>query len=243
MGVTRLLTPVVPYDRAETSLSYAARLALVHTGLPTHRLLTDLGIRRADFERGEPLAVATLADATGTPVEDLQDGVVRALSRHNHFRNEDVHRHFMTPRVQFACPDCLCEDGPAEEWRHRVIWCLTAVRSCPVHGRKLVGLGCHHSVADLRDVFASPCDLERLRGRAPRVRTPAYLTWIASRLEGQADSAWLADQTLEQVIDASEMLGLVLEHGTSTRVAHLEDESRTVATELASAFIGKVPKL
>lgn len=58
-----------------------------------------------------------------------------------------------------------------------------------------------------------------------------HLEWLHRRLDFVTEDNWLDDQTIEQVLNASEMLGLLLEHGQDVRAAKLSRIARSNALE------------
>lgn len=59
--------------------------------------------------------------------------------------------------------------------------------------------------------------------------TLSYLDWLRGRLAGDGipETSWLADQTLEQVLAASEMIGGVLQHGHKVKLSPAQTEEAT----------------
>lgn len=230
------LVPDVPYDPAETLHSWVARLAAVHTGLGTDRILADLGVCRDDLARGGGDAIARLAEATGAREDQLRAGAIVVRLRDVLFRGADFAKASLSPRVDRVCPACLAEDGGRANLRHRLIWCVRPVRWCLRHGTPLHATSGGPSI-DIREVEIGSA----LPSAMPD--PPAYATWVADRLRGAVEpSGWLEAQTMEQVLTASGMLGAVLLHGHGVRATSLDDEQREAATDRGFASLLDSPE-
>ncbi|GGH63715.1 hypothetical protein GVY41_19550 [Frigidibacter albus] len=226
-----MLTPFIPYDPTETIHSYAARLAMVHTGQGAARLLTDLGIPPARFRSGDPEAVERLAGSAGENPSSLQAATIRTLKRYNTFRGDDFSRSVLSPRVRQFCPHCLREDGAEENWRHRLAWCFLPVPDCHRHGLTMLEVDAV-DIDDVRDAVQAAGGLTVAETGTEAAGAGTHAAWLHQRLAGQGAMNWLDDQTIEQVLNASEMLGLVLEHGQQIRPATLSRVQRNQALAL-----------
>ncbi len=225
-----MLVPHIPYNRAETVQSYAARLSLIHTGQRASRLLEDCGVKPARFGIGHVEEIARFAEAAGVEIGVLLGGTIRALSRHNSFRDEDVSRQFLSPRVRQFCPHCLREDGPASKWHHRIVWCFSSIPICQRHGATLVELD--DDAGDIGEAVEHAGGLEAAEALTQRAEGGRHLAWLHRRLDMVPDTGWLDGQTLEQVLNASEMLGIVLEHGQDIRPVKLPRMERSRSLEI-----------
>lgn len=240
--MTALLAPPLPYDPAETSLSWANRLAAVHTGQPVQRLLKDMGLSVPAFLTGEASVVGALAAVAGEDPDRVRHGAFRLLKRFNTFRGEDCHRSFASPRVRRFCPLCLRADGSMAAWRHHILWCFAAVGVCPEHGVGLLSVPADLDCIDIREAVDVVGGLGRATASLQDRPIPEYVSWLARRLDGARDDGnWLGTQTIAQVIDASEMMGAVLEHGHHVRVATLESELRHEAIARGFGVMAKGP--
>jgi len=74
--------------------------------------------------------------------------------------------------------------------------------------------------------------------------TPGYLSWLRNSLfcAAGASDAWLAGQTLEQVLAASEMLGAVLEHGHKVSVTKLRPTQTEEVTDIGFSIYCEGPE-
>lgn len=234
------LWPRLPIDPEETHLSYAERLGLLHTGRGMERLLADLGIHREHFVSGRAAAVLSLAEATGHAFEALQNITVRVFQRCASFRGEDMSKTFLSPRPVRYCPACLGEDGPDVERRHRLMWGFRHVSRCDRHSLWLADAPVKKTTS-LRMAlggagFAAAAD-------APG-ETPAYLSWLRERVHGDpvADGSWLRDQTLEQVLAASEAIGGILQFGHDVALTKLTPVQTEEVTETGFSIYREGPE-
>lgn len=225
-----LFTPHIPYDPVETVQSYAARLSLFHTGQGPSRLLEDCGVRPPRFAAGHHDELNRFAAAVGEDIDVLQAGTIRTLSRHNFFRGEDFSRNVLSVQVRQFCPHCLREDGPPAEWRHRIIWCFLSVPICLRHRAALVEVT-HGKLVDIRDAVACAGGLDVAEASTSSAEGGQHAAWLHARLSSSARPAWLGEQSIEQVLNASEMLGVILEHGQGARPGHLSRKERSSALE------------
>lgn len=230
-----ILSPYIPYNPSETVLSYAARLSYLHTGMTIRRLLDDLDLGRDRFVNGKPDAVLAFAEDVGTDPAALSQGAVELLTRYSRFRGEDSSLGFISGKIRKICPQCLRDDGGPETWKHRILWCFQHVDGCPVHRIRLMEIADGKVVCDLREVIEGRAALDALNTVEP-FSTPDWQTWLSARLKRAADDHWLAGQTIEQVIAASEMIGAVLEHGHQVRLRGLSRQERSDAVERGFSY-------
>lgn len=236
--MTWSLSPKLAYDTAETALSWAARLAAVHTGQPMQRLFKDLNIPVGAFLTGDPEVVGKLATLAGEARDRVLRGAFRLLSRYHVFRDESCSKSFATPRVRRICPLCLGEDGEMSAWRHRILWCFPSVGVCPDHGVALVTMPPERDCIDVRDAVDVLGGIDQAVAGLVERAVPDHVSWLNRRLAdtiGEPD--WLSGQTIAQVIEASEMVGSVFAHGHRTRVSVLPPELRHRAIDRGFAIV------
>ena len=218
------LHPYLPLADDETHLSWAARLAALHTGGRMSGFLRDAGIGLDALIRGEAEAVATLAALGGEPLERVRRSVIRRVTpvarelRCEHFTAE-----ITTDPATVFCPRCLAEDdaaghAPAVQRRGRLIWRFAHVRVCPAHRIPLMRRAAEAWDAKTHEMAVRVPEragaLARLADSLPEVGAPSPLQdYLVARLDGAAGPAWLDGQTLEQAVTATELLGTVLAFG------------------------------
>jgi hypothetical protein len=225
----RLLTPHIPYDAAETVQSYAARLSLFHTGRGPSRLLEACGVRPARFAAGHHDEVAKFAGAVGEEIDDLQAGTIHTLSRYSSFRR-DFSRTVLSIHVRQFCPHCLRDEGPPAEWRHRIIWCSLLVPVCLRHRAALVEVT-PGDAADIRNAVACAGGLDVAEASTSYAKGARHLAFLHERLSFLHRPGWLAGHSSKQVLNALEMLGMVLEHGQGVRPGRLSRQERSSTLE------------
>jgi len=204
------------------------------------RLVRDLGINIEHFTSGREDAVSAFADTIGLPLEDVEKGVIRVMQRRASFRGEDISKPFLSPRAARYCPSCLAEDGQMADRRFRLIWGFRHVVRCDRHSAWLIDAPCKNET-NLR-LAIGPETLGETQTASKE--TPDYQSWLRVRLDGRArpDNSWLANQTLEQVLAASEMLGAILEHGHRVAVMKLSSEQTEEATDIGFSIYREGPE-
>ena len=234
-----VLRPPLAFDPAETLLSFANRLSFFHTGMGMSRLLEDIGIKASSFISGHPHVVENLAIATGEEPALFLDNLIAVSQRSVSFRGEDFNKGFLSPRASKFCPSCLIEDGAAQDWRHRLIWGFRHVHRCQVHNEMLLSLDDAQAVS-LQENLEDVAGLRRVSDEGDR---PDYLHWLEKRLKrSESDNnLWLQDQTIEEILNASEMLGAVLEHGHHVRLKSLSANELEQVTDIGFSIVSEGP--
>lgn len=220
-----MLQPHFSQHPGETLLSYACRLAYLHTGQGLARLLGDLRISQAEFVAAAPEAVQAFAEATGGDADILTQSSIRLLHRYNVFRGEDFSRSFLPGRVVQFCPECLAEQGGRENWSCLIAWSFALVPVCSRHACLMTSVE-EENLLDLRQMGVPEA------GMAERVTVGDHVRWLEARLAGEHAAGWLQGQSIEQVLHSSEMLGMVLQHGEQIRPALLSRRQRSEAMEV-----------
>lgn len=235
-----VLRPHLPLDPEESALSFANRLALLHTGRGMRHLLRDLGINVPSFVSGHVTETTALAERAGVAPEALLANSIDVKQTHVWFRKQRLSRAFLSPRAARFCPACLAEDGSGPSWRHRLIWGFRHVHRCDRHGLWLAFSG-DASAETLPDAISPSALKQRVLVEEP---APDYLGWLQTSLYGERERApsWLDDQTLEQVLNASEMLGAVLEHGHGVKIKKLAPAEAEQVTEIGFSIYREGPE-
>ena len=244
-----LLKPHFAFDALESALSFAARLAAFHTGGRLTAFLRDVGIAPMAMVAGEPEAIARLAEVSGVEQAALEHNTpVRVDKRAYHLRGHVLPAEFFVRPKTGYCPACLHDDDangkqPAKVRRHRWIWALDVVRTCPEHGIALVRLDKDFHDGELHELgYRAPAPgsalLAEIAERAKRPVSPLQ-TYVVARLEGRSGPAWLDAQALDCVVRAAELLGAVVSFGTSVNLAELTDDQRDEAGRLGYAIMAQ----
>jgi hypothetical protein len=232
--------PSLAFDAEESLLSYADRLSVLHTGRGMERLVKDFGVNTEHFASGREEAVLAFAEAAGLQVEDAQRTSVRVFPRGASFRGEPISKAFLSPRAARYCPACLEEDGEHTERRFRLLWGFRHVARCDRHSIWLLDAPCKDET-NLRLAIGN----DRLDPpRAAVSETPEYLTWLRARVTGGASfgNCWMDDQTLEQVLAASEMLGGILQHRHKVVLSRLSPAQTEEATDIGFSIYSEGPE-
>ena len=234
------LRPALPIDADEMLLSYADRLSLMHTNRGMERLLADRGIHKEHFVSGRPDAVAMFADAIGQSFDALHPIAIRVHARGASFRGEDISKTFLSPRVARYCPTCLAEDGCKENRRFRLLWGFRHVCRCPEHRVELVAAPVKNTTNLRMALGGRPL----AQVKEVKSETPEYLLWLRAKLDHQPceNNLWLQQQTLEQVLAASEMLGAILEYGHQVALTKLSPVQTEEATDIGFSIYWEGPE-
>ncbi|WP_341485881.1 TniQ family protein [Thioclava sp. GXIMD4215] len=225
-----MLWPTFPFDPQETLTSYADRLSMFHTGRGMERILRDNRIHHEHFVSGREEAVMGFAEAIGHPVEEIRRNAIRVFQRSGEFRGEATSKSFLLPQAKRYCPACLADDGGPTDWRFRLLWGFRHVQRCDRHGLWLSATG--NAAASCLRVAMNDTFLAEPEDAA--AEQPAYLDWLRQSVENtrSEETPWLADQTLEQILAASEMIGAVLQHGHKVKLSKLSPAETEEATDI-----------
>lgn len=234
-----MLRPTLPFDPQETLTSYADRLSMFHTGRGMERLLRDNGVKHEHFVSGRVDAVLGFAEAIGHSADDIRRNAIRVYQRGGEFRGEAISKSFLLPQAKRYCPACLIEDGGPTDWKFRLLWGFRHVQRCGQHGILLATTD--KPKATCLRVAMNEMNLAEPSHTASE--QPSYLNWLEARLAGACDTdpAWLADQTLEQILNAAEMIGAVLEHGHEVKLSQLTPPETEEATDIGFSIYREGP--
>ena len=216
------LTPFVPISPDETLMSWATRLAAIHTGETLVPFLRDVGIEPNEMSVGSDSVIERLTEVTGADPDDLRRQTIQTLEwRRYDLRGERFETEFMKGAFVSCCPACLLDDDEAGQSvlmrRGRLAWRLRPVRTCPIHGVALLD----RPYVDWSDRFHQMGVVFPEAGPSLRALADAQVgrdvsplqTYVTDRLDGKTGPAWLDGQGIELGARASEMLGLALEFG------------------------------
>lgn len=240
------LSPLLPFQSDETPLSWTTRMAAFHSRQRVAPFLRDLKIRLTDLNHGRTSAINRLCEITGedpTPVfrnTASSDGRLRFI-----LRGEPLPATMLLREETRFCPLCLAEDdrkhrNPGIARRGRLSWCLRIMTTCPTHNLPLISRkrGIWDDVAHELSVLVpeTTTELHRLADTLPSGPPSGLQDYVLRRLDGEMSTAWLDDQTLEQVVKATEILGITMLQGTSCRFAALDRETWEVAARKGWLF-------
>ncbi|MBB1499272.1 TniQ family protein [Paracoccus sp. MC1862] len=226
------LFPFLPFDPFETPVSFATRLAALHTGGRLVPFLHDIGVRSAALAAGDTEAVQRLCALAGIDSAPVLRNTARTVGRRRaDLRGEEITAEFLSSPDTVFCPACLAQDdikggdNPGTR-RGRLAWTLRVVRTCPHHEIALV----HLARNKWSDQFHELAERVPERGGALLAladncerRSPSPLqTYVMQRLEGEEGPEWLDGQTLEQAVRATEMLGALIAFGAGANLTALD---------------------
>lgn len=236
-----------PLD-GETMMSWLGRLARTSCGFRPFEFLNLIGLSRTEILEANPSAIERLAAVTGVPRETIEQGVyLRIGERFYEHRGERFHAEFAGRDRTTFCPACLLDDrqpcSPSAGQRvGRVNWLFEPVRTCPIHGIRLLRTVCGTYAERFQDMELVAPDDETLRQLAdvalPRPVSPLQ-TYVERRLEGCAGPAWLDGQAIDQAARTCEMLGAVLLHGSHVDLPDLSQDQWDAAGAEGFAFAAR----
>lgn len=220
------LAPHIPFDAAESPLSFAARLANIHTGERLVPFLRDITIDPADMATNDEKALTRLAEVSGVAVEDLRANAAVPVGKRTYdLRGELVSPEFLTNPHTVFCPTCLAQDDRRGLRHGRWEWALSVVRTCPYHEIPLV----RQAYANWDDKFHELDHrvpergekLEALVSKSDRRAVSPLQDYVMRRLNGNAGPEWLDAQTLDQAVRGTELLGVLVAFGPEQKLPEL----------------------
>lgn len=228
------MKPFLPFGPDETPISYANRFSEFHTGRPFNDMAKGFGFEPLDMLSNKTSALSRLSEISGVPEGDMRHNTPVSLGERKYdLRGEIVTAEFLaSPKIVF-CPACLHEDDQTGARRARWPWSLAVVRTCAVHklplqcaskgawNHSLLSLG--HTVPERgENLKALAKDIER--------REPSPLqNYVLTRLERQTGPRWLDEQTLDQAVRATELLGVLLVFGPDQLLPDLGQDDWDIA--------------
>ena len=109
------LSPRLEFEKGESVLGFAARLAAFHADSRTGIFLSDMNIKMPDLARGQAEAIDKLAQCSGVPVGNLMANAPCGLGHRGYqLRGEFVSSEFLASPYTVFCPACLGDI--AESW-------------------------------------------------------------------------------------------------------------------------------
>lgn len=244
----RALRPHLPLHDEESSVSWACRLALFHTGEQLPKFLNDLRIPLPALLGGKLVALERLATATGNDVQELIERQPRQLAnRLYQLRGEVFSSSFMVGSKIAYCAQCVSENDSTPNGLRvgRWSWLLRPFRTCERHGIALTFLPkvkWSDSIRDLNALAPRKDDLEVTIQSAVR-RTPSRLqVYVLDRLQNERhDAVWLNSQSLEQGAKACEMLGVLAGWGAKPDLKQFSDDDWDLAGRLGFEVASQGP--
>ncbi|WP_339108026.1 TniQ family protein [Thioclava sp. GXIMD4216] len=210
----------VQHERFEPASSLLTRLAARNGAPSVYQFCADLAFPVDPLFRGEPLAIAQLAQLAGCDASTLARVSICHLG-HSRFRLRDeiaMTHSLQRTRIRI-CPVCLRREVPSAEeaWRmpRRLPWKFTSVRSCADHGCLLVTLLPEKFTKDGRD-FAAQVRKHfgwvLSQGIVP-AETGSFERYLLRRILNGRGDAWLDRFELNIAARLCEVLGLLLKKG------------------------------
>lgn len=198
----------------ETANSFASRLAKAN-GAPSARdFCTDMALSWRDINRGDPDAIAVLADFGGVPRKPLQQYSLRQVRLGSYqLGSVDLSVRGVNRTKLKVCPLCILEDeqlggpcGPAQ----RATWQIDYIRTCPQHLCMLAPLPKRGYPVERYDfvnqISMASEDLANIE--VERIEKKSALeNYLVNRLEGGRQFEWLDGQSFNAAAKVCERVG------------------------------------
>lgn len=242
------LKPILPIRSDESVLSWATRLAGLHTGRSLVPFLNDIGVKLNNLITGADAAVDRLAEVTGVDAVELRRNTPRQVDQRRYELRENAFsvELFRGNSIGF-CPMCIAEDDQAGDpkrfRRGRLAWWFRAVRTCRRHRISLVDRKRMRwdDVTKQMSLIVPERGVDLLRLVDASVsRAPSELQdYVERRLEGQPGPAWLDGQDIDQAVRATAMLGLVLAFPLKVSLKKLSAEDWEIAARAGYPYVSR----
>jgi hypothetical protein len=227
----------LPPHPGEPANGYASRMAALN-GVDLAYLASTTGLLATDIRKGGERALRTVARLGGLDAdqtEAMARSTPRLLGRLDaELAGEKIvwagiHTNFFR-----YCPHCVAQDlhdAPADvpkvarPWL-RLEWLIDQVRSCRIHGVRLMesGRSAPGHAMDFSQVVESDIlpRLAAFRAGAEPVESNPFEDWIVRRASGMRDPAsWLDAMPLRAAVTTCEGLGISARHEGKVRVRDL----------------------
>ncbi|ASW06402.1 TniQ family protein [Rhizobium sp. 11515TR] len=215
----------VPVHDDESLISMWSRLSAAN-GTKARLFAMDKSVNHYDLARGEPGAVARMAEVSGLQPEFLAArSLVRLEPKHTTLAGHRFPSHNAIARTTTRfCPHCLQEDDarehrfPQARRYFRLRWHLRAVRACPHHDCLIVD-GPKPDNPDLNIDFARynrdyAKDIRRMAAQAVPLPFSGFERFVCDRLERRMGHGDFLDEiSLSLAIDMIEQAGICLRYG------------------------------
>jgi hypothetical protein len=234
-----VLSPKIDFWSDETPLSWAARQAAFHTRGRLVPFLNDLRIPAVELARGQKEAVERLCAKAGVDSEPVLLNTITAIGdRRFRLRALEFSAEFTTGVETRICPLCLSEDATGHRdadvvIRHRLLWRLSPIRTCAIHGVPLQDIRLHtwhdqfHELQAMRDLINAQLNAAR---EATRQAPSPLQTYLVDKLNGRRGPSWLDGQGIEQACKAAEMLGGLIIFGAQQKAGDMSTSMWDVAS-------------
>ncbi|WP_299652566.1 TniQ family protein [uncultured Jannaschia sp.] len=227
------LMPNLPFDDDETPLSWASRMAELHTHGRINSFLTEIGISVGDLAVGVRSAVMALCKITGQdPAPVLRNTVTHTDARTRTFRDQSFEADLTASHPKF-CAQCLVEDEvgvdhPHIGRRHRLLWTFAPVRSCVRHEVRLYerpSSSGGSAPLDMREVVPETgLALADLANAAEPAVPTGLERYLMGRFDGMLGPVWLDGQPVDLAVKSTEILGARLLFGPEKTLRQMSED-------------------
>ena len=239
-----MLAPHFPVNADESPLSFAARLAQLHTRDRLVPFLRDVGVKPEQMVMNEATALIRLAEVSGVAVADLRANAAVPVGKRTYdLRGELVTAEFLANPHTTFCPACLLEDDRNGMRRGRWGWALSVFRTCPDHEIPLLRQTwlkyddkfheLDHRVPERGNELAALVSKSEIRPVSP------LQDYVMRRLTGGSGPQWLDAQTLDQATRATELLGVLISFGPKQKLPELTQDNWDQAGRVGFDFTAR----
>ncbi|MBY5705699.1 TniQ family protein [Rhizobium leguminosarum] len=215
----------VPYHEDESVISMWSRLSTAN-GTKARLFSMDMSVNHYDLAKGEPGALARMAEVTALHPDFLAArSLVRLEAKNTTLAGHRFPSHNAIARTTTRfCPHCLQEDDardhrfPQARRYFRLRWHLRAVRSCPYHNCMIVE-GPDPENPDLNIDFSRynrdyAKEIRRTTAEAVPLPFSSFEKFACDRLVGiKGHGDFLDEISLSLAIDLIEETGICLRYG------------------------------
>ena len=243
------LFPHLPFQGDETPVSWAARMSALHGSPSLRSFLSDQGVTPSELLHGRRAVIERLCEVGGQDPAPVWRNTASSEGRESfRLRGENIPASMLSREETRFCPLCLCEDdaggaNPGILRRDRLIWSLRLVTTCSVHRLPLIYRGREHRESMphklILRVPERGNELLALAEDAPRREASPLQSYVLGRLEGHKGPEWLDDQSLEQALRATQMLGLVMAFGTAVNLGSVDRNGWDLAGRMGWEWVAK----
>nr|WP_246389283.1 TniQ family protein [Microvirga mediterraneensis] len=227
--------PTVRLMPGETPASFVSRLACRNWRPSMRVFCSEMAVPFQGIVDGSPTALGRIAELVGIPSENLLKGAIMREGKAYRAGQEAVLTRLSLRRERvMGCASCLSKDIASSDLPReaapygRMIWNLTHIRRCPVHGTPLVELArakrnnFNHDFARLIEPVID--QIEHMAAASVPASPSRLETYLLERLDGRTSSSrWLDKLPFYAAARTCEMLGAVAVFGRRQNLNHLGD--------------------
>lgn len=233
------LAELLPFNAGETIASYCSRLSAACGYRHARSFGNDLGFRFQGLVVGDEPDVQKFASVLDVPTSSLSPGVIVTENRMNTVSGQKLSRALMERYRLRLCPLCVRDDERSLGGRRgfraygRIEWLVCSIRTCEMHGTKLITPTGEDARQFLHDFAANlaiaAANIEHLLSQTEPMKADHLQSYVQARLRGaQTGSPWLDTLPLYVAIRLCEIVGGSQRHGIRFQAKDLSDRDLSV---------------